>query len=258
MDSLTNLFSEYQTLLNSQSFTADKLDYDIFTEHLHFLNQLDAVGNSAISVFDLYKQEHIYISQKFASSLGYNLNEVVDGNTDFFNDKVHPEDFEQLTRNGITLLKMAFSLPPEERLNYKLINDYRLKHGTGKYIRVIEQHQVLENDPKDNCWLALSILDISPNQDLHKKVLSQLFNFRNGEIVPFESGQKPVLSTPLSNRERQILHLIKEGHPSKIISDQLFISVHTVNTHRQRILEKLNAKNSLEALRYAEQHGLLS
>ncbi|WP_235782360.1 response regulator transcription factor [Phocaeicola paurosaccharolyticus] len=45
---------------------------------------------------------------------------------------------------------------------------------------------------------------------------------------------------------------------SKEISEQLFISVHTVNTHRQRILEKLDVNNSMEAVKYASALGLIS
>ena len=61
----------------------------------------------------------------------------------------------------------------------------------------------------------------------------------------------------MSGREREILRLIGRGKLSKEIADQLAISVHTVNTHRQRILEKLNVDNSMEAVRYASARGLL-
>jgi DNA-binding NarL/FixJ family response regulator len=44
---------------------------------------------------------------------------------------------------------------------------------------------------------------------------------------------------------------------SKEIADRLFISVNTVNTHRQRILEKLGAESSIEAIRYAKEKGIL-
>ena len=61
----------------------------------------------------------------------------------------------------------------------------------------------------------------------------------------------------LSDREREILALIQRGHLSKEISAMLCISVHTVNTHRQRFLEKLGANNSLEAIMFASKFGLL-
>jgi DNA-binding CsgD family transcriptional regulator len=50
---------------------------------------------------------------------------------------------------------------------------------------------------------------------------------------------------------------VKERLPSKEITKRLFISIHTVNTHRQWILEKLNVSNSYEAIQYAARLGLL-
>ena len=55
-----------------------------------------------------------------------------------------------------------------------------------------------------------------------------------------------VLLTP---REREILALAKEGMFSKEISEKLNISIHTVNRHRQNILEKLQVDNIIEAIR---------
>jgi DNA-binding NarL/FixJ family response regulator len=54
------------------------------------------------------------------------------------------------------------------------------------------------------------------------------------------------------------LQLVKDGRLSKEISEELHISVHTVNTHRQRILEKLDVDNSMEAVKYASELGLLA
>jgi DNA-binding CsgD family transcriptional regulator len=44
---------------------------------------------------------------------------------------------------------------------------------------------------------------------------------------------------------------------SKQIADKLFLSVNTVNTHRQRIIEKLNVSNTAEAVQYAGRLGLI-
>jgi len=50
---------------------------------------------------------------------------------------------------------------------------------------------------------------------------------------------------------------VRNGLLSKEISNKLSISVHTVNTHRQRFLEKLGANNSMEAVVFASKFGLL-
>ena len=51
--------------------------------------------------------------------------------------------------------------------------------------------------------------------------------------------------------------MVYEGMLSKEISDKLSISIHTVNGHRQRILEKLGVDNVVEAINYARKLRLL-
>ncbi len=64
-------------------------------------------------------------------------------------------------------------------------------------------------------------------------------------------------SNLISEREKEVLQLIDKGKLSKEISETLFISVHTVNRHRQNILAKLRATNSVEACRIAKQLKLI-
>jgi DNA-binding NarL/FixJ family response regulator len=61
----------------------------------------------------------------------------------------------------------------------------------------------------------------------------------------------------LSNREFQVLRLIASGKEAQEIAEELFISVKTVRTYRDRIQEKLNLKNDVELAHYAIQHRLL-
>ncbi len=75
--------------------------------------------------------------------------------------------------------------------------------------------------------------------------------------IYFFPPPKPTPADLLTAREKEILGLIAKGLISKQIADQLYISVHTVNTHRQRIIEKLNVSNTFEALTYAANQGLL-
>jgi DNA-binding NarL/FixJ family response regulator len=60
----------------------------------------------------------------------------------------------------------------------------------------------------------------------------------------------------LSDREFQVFRLLASGKEVNEIAEQLFISVKTVRTYRDRIHEKLHLKNDVELARYAMQHGL--
>jgi two-component system response regulator NreC len=62
---------------------------------------------------------------------------------------------------------------------------------------------------------------------------------------------------PLSDRERDVLHLLAMGHTNQEISDKLFISVRTAETHRAHIMQKLRLSTRAELVRYALEHGLL-
>jgi two-component system response regulator NreC len=61
----------------------------------------------------------------------------------------------------------------------------------------------------------------------------------------------------LTQRERQIYHLLAEGHSSKEIAARLGISVHTVETHRTRVMEKLAVHSMAELVLGAVRRGLI-
>jgi len=60
----------------------------------------------------------------------------------------------------------------------------------------------------------------------------------------------------LSKREREVLALLGRGWSNSKIGDELFISPHTVRTHVQNILQKLEMHSKLEAATFAMQHDL--
>jgi DNA-binding NarL/FixJ family response regulator len=61
----------------------------------------------------------------------------------------------------------------------------------------------------------------------------------------------------LTARELQVLKLIAEAFTSKEIAQQLFISIKTVERHRQNILDKLGMNDRVELTRYAIRRGLI-
>ena len=50
----------------------------------------------------------------------------------------------------------------------------------------------------------------------------------------------------LTDREREVMHLVIAGRPNKLIADELTISVRTVEVHRARVFEKMNVKSAVE------------
>jgi two-component system, NarL family, response regulator NreC len=70
------------------------------------------------------------------------------------------------------------------------------------------------------------------------------------------SGAKHPGSPLLTLREREVLQLVAEGNRSKEIADRLHVSVKTVETHRQQIMDKLNIRSVAELTKYAVRKGI--
>ena len=62
----------------------------------------------------------------------------------------------------------------------------------------------------------------------------------------------------LSDREREVLQLMAEGHSNKSIAEILGVSVTTVETHRGHVLEKLDLHSVADVVLYAVRRGIIS
>jgi len=62
----------------------------------------------------------------------------------------------------------------------------------------------------------------------------------------------------LTERELDVLKLYAEGKTTREISDTLFVSIKTVGTHRQHIMEKLDIKTTVEMIKYALKKGIIT
>lgn len=77
-------------------------------------------------------------------------------------------------------------------------------------------------------------------------------------FISSEQGKRNFhIRDPLTRREMEILKLICDGFSSKDICEKLFISINTVETHRKKILLKLNVKNTAGVVKYAIENHII-
>lgn len=254
---LTRLYEQLDRLFASQDFAEEELDYAILDRHVRVLEQLDAMTMGAISVFDLHRREHAWVGSRFATTFGWDMARYAREGGRYGDERVHPDDRRQLMEAGLQFAAQTLARPPEQRKDFRLFAEYRVLGARNAFVRVIEQQSALELDPRGNIWLALSVLDPAPETDHDAPFRCRLHNWRTGDLYTFPPA--PDADTDLlTMREREILHLVSKGLVSREIADVLYISVNTVNTHRQRIIRKLDVSNTSEAIRYALDLGLLS
>jgi DNA-binding NarL/FixJ family response regulator len=78
------------------------------------------------------------------------------------------------------------------------------------------------------------------------------------DYVRSAGGGRSSAFSRLSNREREVLQLLAEGRSTKQIAGQLNLSVKTVETHRKRIMDKLNIHSLAGLTKYAVREGITS
>ncbi|HUI79676.1 MAG TPA: response regulator transcription factor [Bryobacteraceae bacterium] len=82
--------------------------------------------------------------------------------------------------------------------------------------------------------------------------------FQGGFASKKDAGEITDRFDLLTNRERQIYQLLAEGNSNKDIANLLNLSLHTVETHRWRIMEKLDLHSTAELVLSAVRRGVVS
>ncbi len=210
----------------------DKSIDEIAQQYLPYIKILEQAGSFAVFLSDRFGH-YYYVTEYIEASQEIDIEKLV-----------HPDDWEVVRRIDKKVWEFLDTLPEEEKLTYKYIYELRVLER-GKYVRMIYQMRILVF--KEDNFLAMGIIDIAPEQSANTSVRFQIKNCLTDEIVPF--AIESAADTLLTPREREVLALAKEGMFSKEISEKLNISIHTVNRHRQNILEKLQVDNMIEAIR---------
>lgn len=100
--------------------------------------------------------------------------------------------------------------------------------------------------------LIEAIQKVSKRQNyFHPKINDTVFDYFKGKSVAKNTLQE------LSEREIEIIQCLAEGKNTKAIADTLFISEHTVKTHRRNIMQKLGVKTSAELIKLAMDRELI-
>ena len=215
---------------------------------------LSAISHSIVLVFDCYRNKFVFVSDNIPALFGIDPQRLIlEGHIPVL-EIMHPDDicFGLLIRKKIYAL--LNDLSPADKMKYKIVHEMRVRNLTDGYIRIIEQEQVAVLDDAGSVWLMLSVIDMDAGCE-SEVTRSHLYNFETGEQVFIDLSD--TLEEALTSRESEVLALMKQGMLSKEIAAVLNVSIHTINSHRQGIMRKLNANNTIEAVNFAQRLGLL-
>jgi len=153
--------------------------------------------------------------------------------------------------NGIEATRQIIAeLPNTKIIALSMYSDKRYVVGM---LKADVSGYLLKNCAFDELVSAISAVVANQNYMSQKIADTVMKDYAN----ILESSDASPAST-LTAREREVLQLIAEGLKTKDIAARIHVSVKTVETHRQQVMRKLNAKSVAELTKIALREGLTS
>lgn len=106
----------------------------------------------------------------------------------------------------------------------------------------------------------------------HEELIQAILSVASGNAYLFPSATKRLMQeylekaknngldsfNQLTDREKEVLSLVAKGYSNKEIAEKLILSVKTIESHKSKVMEKLQLKTRPDVVNYALKKGLLS
>tara|TARA_R110002096_G_scaffold56474_5_gene144121 strand:- start:1639 stop:2373 length:735 start_codon:yes stop_codon:yes gene_type:complete len=218
---------------------------------------------SSVDSFPLNSKQCLYVIDWQEAKLSYqrDIEKILGYSEDEFTLEnilkiAHPDDLhliKRITQAVVNHLTNNTCLNLEKS---SLNLTYRFRKKDGSYVKILRQSSLFEATKNGKMKSNLSLLtDISffDNSD----TVQWEFNAPHIEQEAFKKEVYKEFNNFFTSREIDVIKLISENDTTKIIAEKLFISEHTVYSHRKNILRKSNCHNATELVDFCYKIGVL-
>jgi DNA-binding CsgD family transcriptional regulator/PAS domain-containing protein len=253
-----NAFTDLSRLWQDQPYGEAPVDYTSFIHSFPAIELLLNRSPCITWILNVQTAQFDFISRNVKSILGYETTLWKAKGLAFLNEVIHPQDQPRIWKLFRCIWDLLLALPPNQRKYYQFTGDYRVRKPDGNYVRILEQNTILQQDNQGNITHLLITASNISHWKKSEALVASVTSTENGSCFCYTSDDDHLSpATQLSKREREIVKLLSEGCSSKCIADQLSISFHTVNKHRQNIIEKTQTRNVSEVVHFAFTNGLI-
>lgn len=211
---------------------------------------------------DYLKKAYRYISPNIKQATGHRAEAFLEGGTSFLLHIFHPDDRRVFNEHIFKeMLAFLIAKPVEEHKNYRFSFNYRLRRQDGSYGSIIQQGIFLRSDDKGlPLFNFATVTDISAYKADSRIVLKieSLLDDGNFQWLLSHNYFPDPEEECLTRKELEVLKWMLEGLNSQEIADKMHTSFHTIRTHRRHMLQKTNAKNTADLIRYAVSRGVIN
>lgn len=202
--------------------------------HLIELEELLEDNNQFFYIADIIQMKVLYTSKRSKEMIGVEPQDVTPY---FFMEATHPNDIQRLNLGRAKLIKLAQDIFIKGSGNILLSTNFNVRNAKGTYTNLFIQCYLFYSDTP---YKTVYFLKIHTDIDWCKKIKKGFHYYLGDDFSFFRYPDEELLSlgNVFTSREFEIIKLIESGLSTKEISEKLFLSPYTVNTHRSNILKK--------------------
>lgn len=237
-----SLFFEFIETFTPSGFKGIKPNHPLICE----IEEMTKNNNQFFVVADAIEMRIVYSSSRSTQMIGIKPEEVTPY---FFFEATHPDDIQRHNLGRSKLFKIAQEIFIAKKGSAVLSATLKIRNPMGEYSCLLIQCYLFYSSVPYN---TVYILQLHTDVDWCMKIKNGFHYYVGNDLSYFRYPDKSLMNTGqiFSDREFQIIKLIESGLSTDEIADKLFLSRHTVSTHRSKILKK-SGKNHISDLIYS-------
>jgi DNA-binding CsgD family transcriptional regulator len=217
------------------------------------LEEMMKYNDQFFFVADLIQVKILFSSKRSVDMIGIY---PVDVTPFHFFEATHPDDIQRHSRARSKLFGLAQGLYIEEKGKAFLSTNLKIRNPVRGYSNLLFQCYLFYNAfPIKTVYE----IQIHTNIDWCKKIKSGYHYLVGNDLSCFRYPDEKMLmeGNILSDREFEIVKLVQLGLTSERIAEKLFLSKHTINKHRNNILEKTGKAHISDLIYELKELGIL-
>jgi len=204
-------------------------------------------------IFDMIHMKMEFTSEGSLQMLGIKPDQLTPYH---FKEATHHDDLKRNELGIAKLFKLGHGLFVARKGEILISTDFRFRNFSGNYTNQLVQCYVFYSPlPADTVYL----LNINTDIEWCIKMKQGSHYYLGNDLSYFRYPDDELLMTGhvFTDREFEIIRMINNGLDSEQIAEKLFLSKHTVNTHRKNILEKTGKAHISDLIYDLYERGIL-
>ncbi|WP_298777523.1 LuxR C-terminal-related transcriptional regulator [uncultured Polaribacter sp.] len=234
----------------------------VIETHIQKLRELDEYlppMQSFFIVTNTTTQKYPFISKNFEFALGLDREKMSTIGAPYWFSHFHPDDLPvwmRLLEDLMIFTMTEISVNERDKLSYSW--NFRIKNSNGEFFNVYEHQTPTYFDEIGKPIIGIAHQSIVGKGEFRPIIgtVKKLNANNEYETIYYKNYSQKLLTSNITNREKDVIRLLALNNTSIEIAEKLFISTHTVNVHRKNILSKLNFNSTKELIQHCLVHQL--